>query len=73
MNQPLEVRIANDFKFHPATEVTGPMHDQVRALCMVLAGELINIVPPGRDLSLALTALEETMHWANAGIAKASG
>lgn len=35
--------------------------------------KIINeIVPPGREQSLALTKLEEVMFWANAGIARNS-
>lgn len=68
--QELEARIRNDFQFHPATDTTGPLHDEVRTLCLGLALKLTDICPPGRDLSLALTSLEETMHWANAAIAK---
>ena len=69
---PLEERILNDFRFHPATEETGPKHDRVRALCLDAARELLTLVPPSRELALALTAVEETIHWAKAGIAKAS-
>ncbi len=68
----LTERIANDFSFHPATPETGPKHDQVRQACMNLALYLVSLTPAGRDQSLMLTALEETMHWANAAIAKNS-
>lgn len=68
----VEERILNDFTFHPATPETGPKHDRVRAACLELAQELLTLVPPGREQSLMLTSLEETMHWANAGIAKAA-
>jgi hypothetical protein len=67
----LRTRIADDFKFHPADENTGPMHQSVRDLCLSLAGSLTHIVPVGRELSLALTNLEQVMFWANAGIARA--
>ena len=71
MPQDLRDRILNDVKFHPATPDTGPRHDRVRALCLDTARELLELCPESRELSLALTALEETMHWANAAIAKA--
>lgn len=73
MNAPRPIDSAdliNRFKFHPATDVTGPKHDMVRTMCLQLAAELCDVVPPGRELSLAITALEETMMWANAGIAR---
>lgn len=53
---------------------TAPQHARVRQACIALAKELRDIVPPdqGRYLALSLTALEETMHWANAGVAMGS-
>lgn len=65
----LSERIDNDFGFHPATAVTGPMHDEVRLLCRTLAHELNELLPEGRHKSLAFTKLEEVMHRANAAIA----
>lgn len=65
----LHERVINDFGYHKATEQTGPMHDDVRAHCSELAHWLINNVPPGREQSLALTALQEAQMWANAAVA----
>lgn len=68
----IEERIENDFSFHPAAPggQAAAAHDQVRLTLKNMALQLISLVPPGRDQSLMLTALEEAMHWANAGIAK---
>jgi hypothetical protein len=63
-------RILNDFEFHPASPEKGERHQHIRDLCKQLAIELAGAVPAGRELSLALTSLEETMMWANAGIAR---
>ena len=60
----------NRFAFHPATDLTGPKHAEVRRQCFVLAEFLINSLPPGREASLAITALEECMMWSNAAIAR---
>lgn len=60
----------NRFDFHPATDVTGPKHDAVRKHAKYIAEALVALVPPGRELALAITALEEAMMWANAGIAR---
>ncbi len=68
----MEARIVNDFNFHPAAP-DGPkakQHERVRSMLKHVALDLITIVPPGREQSLMLTALEEAMHWGNAGIAK---
>lgn len=59
----------NRFSFHPATEVTGPQHDQIRVLFGTLAQELLKFTPASREQSLALTSLQESMMWANAAIA----
>lgn len=64
--------IENRFSFHPATTTTGPQHDAVRADLKRMALKLHKTLPPGRHRSLALTSLEETMHWANAAIACAT-
>lgn len=67
---PLDKRIENDFTFHPSTPDTGVKHDTVRVFLKGAAHTLKSIVPEGRELSLALTALEEVMMWSNAGIAR---
>lgn len=64
-------RVENDFKFHPATEVTGPFHDAIRNELLQTATFIVSHTPAGREQSLALTKLEEAMFWANAAIARA--
>ncbi len=66
-------RVASDFTFHPATDITGPQHDKVREEFQRLAAFLVYNVPVGREQSLALTKLEEAMFWANAAIARNQG
>ena len=60
----------NRFAFHPATGVTGDQHAAVRGQCFALAASLVATLPPGRETSLAITALEEVMMWSNAAIAR---
>jgi hypothetical protein len=65
--------INNRFDVHPATtEDKRSEHESVREACKSLAHALDSRVPNGREKALALTKLEETMMWANAGIARAS-
>jgi hypothetical protein len=61
--------VNNRFSFHPATEVTGPIHDQVRDEHLGVAEWILDNVPAGRHQSLALTALQESMMWCNAAVA----
>lgn len=44
--------------------------DVIRGRSSVLASEILSLVPPGREQSLALSFLEQVMFWANAGIAR---
>lgn len=61
--------VLHRFAFHPATPTTGPRHDALRHIFGDVALAVLEIVPPGRHQSLALTALQEAMMWGNAGIA----
>ncbi len=59
------------FGFHPAdTQDRQDRHGQVRQACLRAAQALDDLVPEGREKSLAITKLEEAMMWANAGIAR---
>lgn len=59
------------FDFHPAdTEDRQSAHMNVRTRCKSLARRIDELCPDGREKSLAITALEEAMMWANAAIAR---
>lgn len=63
--------ITNRFAFHPATTVEKQgQHGSIRFACLVLAQDLDDALPNGREKSLAITKLEEVMFWANAAIAR---
>lgn len=65
--------IENRFAFHPATtEEKRDAHTSVRQNCRVLADFLNDKLPEGREKSLAITHLEDTMMWANASLARNS-
>ena len=69
--QMLHDRIDHDFAFHPAdSDEKRNAHGSIREECRSLAHVLVRRVGPCRELSIALTHLEEVMHWANAGYAK---
>lgn len=63
-------RIRNDFAYHPPVGGKAAKYQQIRNGCHALAQELVATVPEGRELSTALTKLEEAAMWANAGIAR---
>lgn len=64
---PEEVR--DRFAFHPANDVTGPLHGAVRQVFAETANKVLEFTPASREQSLALTALQEAMMWCNAAIA----
>lgn len=67
--QPLTDEERSRLAYHPATPATGPRHDAVRAAAAVYAAALAAVVPAGRHRALALTAVQESMMWANAAVA----
>lgn len=70
--KPSKEDLKNRFTYHPVGDdhVRGAHLGTVRDRLCDVASKLIEIVPEGRELSLALTKLEEAMFWANAGIAR---
>lgn len=68
----LQDRIKNDFRHHsPPDPESGEPLTRIRSGLQEAALFLTDECPPGRELSLALTKLEEAMFWANASIARA--
>lgn len=66
--------IDNRFRFHPALdEEKRNAHDSVRELYLEFAHELNDRLPKGREKSLAVKKLEESMFWANASLARPCG
>jgi hypothetical protein len=66
-------RINNDFDYHqPGSSDVVAAHEAIRSACKEAAQTVAELVPQGREQSLALTKLEEAGFWANAGIARHS-
>lgn len=63
--------IENNFSYHPPKEGQPELYELIRSEGKALAYLLETAVPDGREKSLAMTKLEETIFWANAGIARA--
>jgi hypothetical protein len=63
--------IDNRFTYHPPTDpAVRERHEQARACARTAAEFLVDLLPPGRETSLAITKLEEVLFWANAAIAR---
>ena len=63
--------IDNRFAFHaPPDDEKRNAHASVREHCRALATFLNESLPDGREKSLAITHLEETMFWGNAALAR---
>jgi hypothetical protein len=68
--QSLPERIENDFTYHPPKGDQVERYSEIRDKGKELAKMMANRVPASRELSLALTNLEQAIMWANAGIAR---
>jgi len=58
------------FSYHRPNEDQPERYEKLRAMAKDLAKEMHRSCPRSRELSLALTKLEEAVMWANAGIAR---
>ena len=63
-------RLAKDFTYHPPKADQVPRYNEIRSQAEAFAAGLMQMCPPSRERSLALTALEEAVMWANASIAR---
>jgi hypothetical protein len=62
--------IDNRFKYHAPKPGQPEIYQDIRTLAKELALEIDEVVPEGREKSLAITKLEEAVMWANSGIAR---
>lgn len=70
----LKEDLDNRFGYHPPrNDRTVTAHETIRAECRALAEKLNELLPEGREKSLAITHIEEVMMWSNAAIARAGG
>ena len=69
MAKPTTDELKNRFMYHAPDAEAREKHNVISAVHFELACQLVALCPEGRDLSLALTALEESRMRANAAIA----
>lgn len=63
-------QIEKAFTYHRPTEGQPEKYGLLRDTAKAFAYLIDELVPAGREKSLAMTKLEETVMWANAGIAR---
>jgi hypothetical protein len=62
--------LENRFTYHAPKIGQSEVYEHVRDMAHDFAKHLVNVCPPSRELSLAITALEESVFWSNAAIAR---
>ena len=62
--------LANVFTYHAPKEGQPEKYRQLRSMAKQLATTYYELVPESRERSIALTKLEESIMWANSGIAR---
>lgn len=63
--------LLNRFTFHPVKDADqGALYGSIRDQALALALWLDERVPDSRELSLAMTHLEEVVFWSNAAVAR---
>jgi Ribbon-helix-helix protein, copG family len=55
--------------YHPLTAGRGAIHEELRAAAKAYAAVIDDLCPPSREASLAFTAAQEALMWANASVA----
>lgn len=63
-------QIERTFTYNPPKDDQAPRYVAIRATAKAFAEQLAQQVPESRELSLALTHLEQVVMFANAGIAR---
>ena len=63
-------RAENNFTYHAPKEDQAERYEQIRAKAKEFNLLLLNLCPPSRERSVALTELETAVFWANAAIAR---
>ncbi|MET0904310.1 MAG: hypothetical protein ABWZ52_13810 [Acidimicrobiales bacterium] len=65
-----DMDLARRFQYHPPKGDQAALYEMNRAEYRELATKVASLGPNSRELSLAITALEESLMWLNAHIAR---
>ena len=66
----MDAKIENAYTYHAPKDGQPEKYQAIREKAKELAYLILELVPPSREQSLAMTKLEECSMWANAGIAR---
>ena len=66
----MEERLLSDYTFHDITDEQAAAIGDVRAAVWRVARLVAEKAPPGREQSLALTSLEDSVFWTSAAISR---
>ena len=69
-NPEMVKRIENDFSYHTPKDDQAVRYQAIRDMAKQLAYMILELTPPSREQSSALTRLEEAVMHANAAIAR---
>lgn len=69
-NERTQKQINNNFVYHKPVDGQTERYIRIRDNARSLAGLMATNCPESRELSVALTKLEESVMWANAAIAR---
>lgn len=70
MLEDIKRRIEHNFTYHAPAPDQIDRYEKLRAAAKDLATLVADLCPSSREMSLALTAIEEAIMWANAAIAR---
>lgn len=70
VSEATQKRLHNNFDFHPAVSDQAQRYEALRAKAKELAWEMATLCPDTRELSIALTSVEDSVMWASAAIAR---
>ncbi|MFI0608648.1 MAG: hypothetical protein ACH37Z_12270 [Anaerolineae bacterium] len=70
VSEQMEARLANDFTYHPPKPGQQERYIALRESAKAFARQVVELTPPGREQSLALTSIEQAVMNANAAIAR---
>jgi hypothetical protein len=62
--------LENNFTYHAPKGDQNEKYENLRNQAKLLAYRIKDLVPEGRERSLAMTNLEQVVFWSNAGIAR---